>query len=328
MTESGAEKKEYGNSPGITGEAAEKLRHIGVRILSAARDELYFSMRFMDVALSSLAYQMDASVSPFGTDGAILYFHPRQLGGLLRENRILVNRGYLHMVLHCIFRHMFKEGTEERYWNLSCDIAVEHIIDGCDLRPVRFSRSLLRRETYRKLEQSGHVLNAERICRELKACGLEEKELKALEEEFRTDDHRYWERQGKDGKSDPELSRKWQDIDEKMQTDLETFSKEASEKSGDLLDQLRVETRERHDYREFLRKFSVLREEMTADPDTFDYGFYTYGLSLYGNMPLIEPQETREVKKISDFVVVIDTSMSCSGDLVRKFLEETYSVLK
>ena len=44
----------------------------------------------------------------------------------------------------------------------------------------------------------------------------------------------------------------------KMQTDLETFSKEASEKSGDLLDQLRVETRERHDYREFLRKFSVL----------------------------------------------------------------------
>ena len=200
MTESGAEKKEYGNSPGITGEAAEKLRHIGVRILSAARDELYFSMRFMDVALSSLAYQMDASVSPFGTDGAILYFHPRQLGGLLRENRILVNRGYLHMVLHCIFRHMFKEGTEERYWNLSCDIAVEHIIDGCDLRPVRFSRSLLRRETYRKLEQSGHVLNAERICRELKACGLEEKELKALEEEFRTDDHRYWERQGKDGK--------------------------------------------------------------------------------------------------------------------------------
>ena len=44
-------------------------------------------------------------------------------------------------------------------------------------------------------------------------------------------------------------------------------------------------------------------------------------------MPLIEPQETREVKKISEFAVVIDTSMSCSGELVHKFLEETYSVL-
>ena len=50
-------------------------------------------------------------------------------------------------------------------------------------------------------------------------------------------------------------------------------------------------------------------------------------MSLYGNMPLIEPQETKEIKKIQDFVIVIDTSMSCKGELVKKFLEETYSVL-
>ena len=63
------------------------------------------------------------------------------------------------------------------------------------------------------------------------------------------------------------------------------------------------------------------------DEDTCDYGFYTYGLSLYGNMPLIEPQETREARKIEEFAIVVDTSMSCSGALVRRFLEETYSVL-
>ena len=112
-----------------------------------------------------------------------------------------------------------------------------------------------------------------------------------------------------------------------METDLETFSKEAAEKNGDFLGELRVENRERHDYREFLRKFSVFREELQADPDTFDYGFYSYGMSLYGNMPLIEPLETREEHRIEEFAVVIDTSMSCSGDLIRKFLEETYSVL-
>ena len=38
--------------------------------------------------------------------------------------------------------------------------------------------------------------------------------------------------------------------------------------------------------------------------------------------------ETKEVRRIEDFVLVIDTSMSCSGELVRRFLEETYSVLK
>lgn len=309
-------------------EAAEKLKSLGVSIFCAARDELYFSMRFLDIALSSFVYQMDSSVSPFGTDGAVMYFHPQQLGGLLRENRILVNRGYLHMVFHCIFRHMFKRTDDERYWDLSCDIAAEHLIDGCDKRPVRWSRSLLRRETYRKLETGGRVMNAERIFRELKAWELTEKELSRLEEEFRTDDHRYWENRGPERKKEPELSRKWQEINEKMETDLETFSKEASEENGSFLGQLRVENRERQDYREFLRKFSVLREEMGTDPDTFDYGFYSYGLTLYGNMPLIEPLETREVRRIADFVIVIDTSMSCSGTLVRRFLEETYSVLK
>ena len=309
-------------------EAAEKLKSLGVSIFCAARDELYFSMRFLDVALSSFVYQMDSSVSPFGTDGAVMYFHPQQLGGLLRENRILVNRGYLHMVFHCIFRHMFKRTDDERYWDLSCDIAAEHLIDGCDKRPVRWSRSLLRRETYRKLETGGRVMNAERIFRELKAWELTEKELSRLEGEFRTDDHRYWENRGPERKKEPELSRKWQEINEKMETDLETFSKEASEENGSFLGQLRVENRERQDYREFLRKFSVLREEMGTDPDTFDYGFYSYGLTLYGNMPLIEPLETREVRRIADFVIVIDTSMSCSGTLVRRFLEETYSVLK
>lgn len=91
-------------------EAAEKLQQIGSSILGAARDELYLGMRFLDVALSSFVYQMDPSVSPFGTDGAVIYFHPQQLGGLYRQNRILVNRGYLHMVFHCIFRHFIKHG--------------------------------------------------------------------------------------------------------------------------------------------------------------------------------------------------------------------------
>lgn len=327
MTEIGYRRTGPADGPDMEA-AAEKLRSLGVSILCAARDELYFSMRFLDVALSSFVYRMDISVSPFGTDGAVMYFHPQYLGGMLRQNRILVNRGYLHMVFHCIFRHMFKQADDARYWDLSCDIAAEHLIDGCDLRPVRWSRSLLRRETYRKLEDKKRVMNAERIFRELKSWELTEKELAGLEEEFRADDHRYWENKNPEQKQEPELRKKWQEINEKMETDLETFSKEASEQNGSFLGELRVENRERQDYREFLRKFSVLREEMGTDPDTFDYGFYSYGLSLYGNMPLIEPQETREVRKIADFAVVIDTSMSCSGDLVRRFLEETYSVLK
>ena len=63
------------------------------------------------------------------------------------------------------------------------------------------------------------------------------------------------------------------------------------------------------------------------DPDSFDYAYYSYGLSLYGNMPLLEPLESREIRRIEEFAIVIDTSMSCSGELVQRFLEETYDVL-
>lgn len=93
-------------------ERAERLQEIGSSILRAARDELYLGMRFLDVALSSFSYQMDGQIHGFGTDGRVMYFQPQMLGGLYRENRILVNRGYLHMVFHCIFRHFAWSGTE------------------------------------------------------------------------------------------------------------------------------------------------------------------------------------------------------------------------
>ncbi len=119
----------------------------------------------------------------------------------------------------------------------------------------------------------------------------------------------------------------WDDIRERMQTEMETFSKEAGKDGESLLEQLRAQNRNRYDYRKFLRKFAVLKEEMKIDVDSFDYIFYCYGMEHYGNMPLIEPQETKEVHKVEDFVIAIDTSMSCKGELVKKFLEETYSVL-
>ncbi|MBU5682087.1 vWA domain-containing protein [Blautia sp. MSJ-9] len=335
-------------------ETAERLQAIGSSILRAARDELYLGMRFLDVALSSFSYQMDGSIHRFGTDGRVIYFQPQMLGGLYKVNRILVNRGYLHMVFHCIFRHFAWRGvgnniiiagadqwknaedrgndstgktSEERMCDLSCDIAVEHIIDGMNYRSIRFSRSLLRRETYRLLEKEGKTLNAQRIYKILSGWNLSEKDLTNLEQEFRTDDHKYWESKKPDQKPNPMLSRKWGEINDGIETDLETFSQEAGERDGDFLEQIKTENRSKYDYREFLRKFAVFHEELAVDDDSFDYNFYTYGLRLYGNMPLIEPLESKEVKKVEEFVIVIDTSMSCSGELVRRFLEETYGVL-
>ena len=67
---------------------------------------------------------------------------------------------------------------------------------------------------------------------------------------------------------------------------------------------------------------------MKIDDDEFDYIFYTYGLKLYEKMPLVEPLEYKEIRKIREFVIAIDTSGSVSGELVQAFVQKTYNILK
>ena len=303
------------------------LEEIGHKILVLTRNELYMKMRFMDVALSAFYYVQDFSVDLLATDGETMYFNGQMLGGEYRQNRIEVNRAYLHLVLHCIFRHVFRRnGREELVWNLAADIAVESVIDDWNLQNIRKSQSWIRQRTYRDLKEEIKVFTAEKIYGVLVRWKLSDREMERMAREFTVDDHKYWAKDEDDEKQS-EMNQRWQDISEKMQTDMETFSKEAASNTGHFLDQVRVENRQRYDYRSFLRKFAVLKEEVTVDDDSFDYVFYSYGLRLYGNMPLIEPLETKEMKKIEDFVIVLDTSMSCNGSLIRRFLEETYSVL-
>ena len=128
--------------------------------------------------------------------------------------------------------------------------------------------------------------------------------------------------------SEAEMRELWDEISEYVQTDMETMSKQQGDEMGDLMQNLTAVNREKYDYTDFLRKFSVHGEQMQINDDEFDYIFYTYGLSLYKNMPLIEPLEYKEVKKVKEFVVAIDTSGSVSGELVRKFVEKTYNILK
>ena len=113
-----------------------------------------------------------------------------------------------------------------------------------------------------------------------------------------------------------------------MEAEILSSGKEASDERGSLDRILSISSRRRTDYREFLRKFAVLREVTTVDPDSFDYGFYNYGLEVYGNMPLIEENEYREMNRLRTLVIAIDTSASCQDVLVQKFLNETAAVLR
>lgn len=81
-------------------------------------------------------------------------------------------------------------------------------------------------------------------------------------------------------------------------------------------------------YRLFLKKFMSLKEDNKPDLDSFDMGYYNYGISLYKNIALIEETEVSEEEAVDGLVIAVDTSGSCSGDLVERFVNTTYGILK
>lgn len=123
-----------------------------------------------------------------------------------------------------------------------------------------------------------------------------------------------------------ELSRQWEEISKQIQAELEGFASRGDTER--LIDVLKHVNREKTDYRGFLRRFAVTGEVMKPDLDAFDVGFYCYGMSLYGDVAFIEPPEHKEVRRIKDFVIAIDTSGSVSGETVRNFVQKTFTILK
>ena len=102
----------------------EKLRQTGIHILTLSRNELYVSMRFLDIALSKLRFEMNLSTRSIGTDGQSILFNPRYLMDTYALDRVFVNRCYMHMLIHNLFGHDFSgQGKNKDCWNLACDIA-------------------------------------------------------------------------------------------------------------------------------------------------------------------------------------------------------------
>ena len=310
-------------------EERRDLSAVGQEILYAARNELYMNLPYLDVALCALAFRDGTGMTlSIATDGEILYYDPAYLAERYLRGSAAVNRGYLHTILHCMLRHLRKkQGKMPELWDLACDIAVESILDDLHYRCLEETPTPLKRKIYGQCRAEMPVLTAEGIYRWLLKESLPEYEVARLQRTFLQDDHGLWDMEKNEDQSQRQ-DEEWKDRSEKTQTAMETVLAGQATGGEAVLEQVKVAARDDVDYRAFLRRFAVPREVMAVDGDAFDYIFYTYGLQLYGNMPLVEPPETKEEKRIEDFVIAVDTSMSTSGELVRQFLSCTYAILR
>lgn len=322
-------------------------------------------MRFMGPALGSLGFKMDLSTRTVGTDAAFIRFNPTYLLHTYIERPELLNRAYTHMLMHCLFRHMFsaKEHEDSELWDLCCDIAVESVVDSMEYPSILRVTSDFRQQWYEKLTAELKVLTAEKLYHYFILRKRDPYLEESLRQEFAMCDHSFWERmqppededdknpktpmENESNESDSEQQpagekqqdttpmgsmdpkeEEWKENAKRIESDMETYAKDAAEDAGKLAWMLQMQNRERKSYKKYLKKFAVVREEVSVDMDSFDYGFYMYGLQMYGNMPLIEENEYREAKKVEELVIAIDTSASCRDKLVQQFINETGAILK
>lgn len=300
------------------------------KILSYLRDELCIDFPYLERALSALTPEGKDNVNAFATEGVYLYYPPTHYLKVFEENELFLRRAYLHTVFHCLYAHPWQRGKREvDRWNLACDIAVEFVIDGFNKQTTRRLLSWQRQQYYEKLREK-NVFSAAGIYELL----IEEtpERLSGLAQEFYTDDHALWGRENRQSsmpdqqKQSDDPQKNWQKIARQVQFRKEKSDREEDTASAAIQEEITAE-RKRRSYKEFLQKFAAFHEQMRCDIDNFDLNYYTYGLRTYGNLPLIEPMETREERRISEFVIAVDTSYSTNGELVRSFLQETLHIL-
>ena len=305
------------------------VSELASKIWSLSRDRLLINLRFLDVALSSLRFQSRQQSGQVCCDvnapqGAVIYYDPTEVVRLYKKNPANVTRMYLHILLHCIFNHSYKyDRVEQELWDVSVDMAVENAALNLNLPGLETTGDRQRRETLAQWKTRVGTLTADRIYRSLKSDRLGVSELLELGLLFQRDVHERW------GPSETleVTAAQWKKISERIKAELKSFSEDKSDDKS-ILQNLEEATQDHYDYGSFLRKFSVSGEDIRINDDEFDYVYYTYGLSLYGNLPLVEPLEYKDVNKIKEFVVAIDTSGSCRGAVVQAFLNKTYNILK
>ena len=339
--------------------------------------QITMHLRFMDIALDR--YTFVPTSTSIECDGIYLYYQPIYVIKTFKNNPNALTRGYLHMVLHSVFRHQYLTfQVNRKLWDLACDIAVENMIQELELDCMAVSQMSEMQREIDKIKEKIHLVTAQKVYHYLRD-ELNSDQIKLLCDLFYFDDHSRWyairdvtNRQsqlfGEESKDDPTRSgqnqfdnashvsdektkagqgdeadeatteaeikkireslNEWKEISEKIATDLQTFSKDYGDRAGTMVQSLARLNREKYHYTTFLKKFMSRGEKQLVNDDEFDYVFYTYGLKLYQNMPLIESLEYKETKSIKDFVIAIDTSGSVSGDIVQAFLQKTYNIFQ
>lgn len=303
----GASLKENSLSPSIP--PIQGMEAAALEILSLLKEQCSEAFPSLSGAFCLLKPRTDASLTaPMAGDGTYLFFHPERLCRQFARDSLLTRLAFLHIHLHCLLLHPVQRSAEkQKDRDERCDWQVNRLLSG-GLLPASWlpPKGLPSPGWHPDSHACWYKKSPGETSERARAGGAS---LSSREELYRVW-HPYTVSAG--------LVKSWESSGQRRQVSS----------AGGAASSARLLERDRYQYRQFLERFACPREELLLDADSFDYIPYCYGLSHYGNLPFLEPLEYQEVNRLDEFAIAIDTSGSCSGVLVRRFLDETWSLLR
>ncbi len=330
--------------------AEQRGELLAMRAVDLARERIMSCLPYLNLALLKMPTELrsggrlEEETIRWGrkgctTDGKSIFWETADVLRCFSAGENVLCRTYLHMVMHCVFLHPFAyERTETLWWDTASDIAVEHVIRHLGKSELQCPEDFEQQSVEEQYLHALPEITAEEVYRAMENDPETAEALLSRRQLFARDSHDAWLTGREENTlqeyslfARPDRSRdqgeEWRRISENVRILENNASDRIGRTAGQQVKEIPAVEPAYEDYAALLREMAVPSEEAQLNPEEFDYIAYTYGLSRYGNMPLVEPIEYREMKKVRELVIAIDTSGSTQGNKVRHFLSQTYAIL-
>lgn len=286
------------------------------------------------------------------TDGKNIYYQPMQICLMAKKKELkTLQKHYMHLIVHGLLFHFvdYRKYSVLSLANAVMDLEVDYFMSRLEnpANPMNyympFDDGSYRMKTILETKGAGGLYEEALYLKSMRRIIYTEARKVAM------DHHENWQGGGKlilqkigenekDGHNNKEIRDFWirmvQSCMSKTGLPMDQLISQMNGKSksyGDLSGEEEMVVEKDNskplDYITVLQNFFREREVCHEDLDNFDRDLYALGMEMYDDVALLEPREEGEQTSMGTIVLAIDTSGSCSGEIIEKFVTQTEGLI-
>lgn len=299
------------------------MHRMAAEAISIAQDIICARHPQLAGSLHRMRIEIAAGDLPPAFDGDAIHMGDAWILNALHESDGKIADALMHVLAHALLGHVWKYAPEPMR-DIACDLLAALFLS--EIAPERCAMRTDARFDELRRRTSG-IADANALAKRLRSDPYFVQNADALRDLLALDTHTLWQRakaleytRGCSGSASMYFQRQ-------NALFMRRFSENAGTNDAFSVWRAQLKNADASDFVSYLNRYACMRENPRSDPDAFQYSWYIYGLSHYGNVALIEPMEYREERKLDSLVIAIDTSGSCVRGLTQHFLSLTRDII-